>query len=705
MGCAGGVTIINNSPYANSNGADASGIYPVGATLFMFTVTNNCGGMATVQVTVNVFDVTPPVFNCPDTEPLLCTEDVTLYVSTLTINATDACGISSSQAIIFSPDYDCGNGMLPINFIVTDINGNTGTCQVILEFLPNLIEESDINWPADFFLSCNQTTNPVTTGLVLFEPNCSKIGTTRLDGPITLDPFGCPVFTRFWTVTDTCQVMPGVPGSGIFTHEQLIYPADYSEIAALIPNDTLYQEEADPIDCQVFVDVNFPLPEYCAPDVVIQNTFTPNGADASGFYPVGVTVVTYTISNNCGILFTEEAIVSVEDLISPAVICNDLPASVPCTADLDAIINGWVFVVTEACPHDTIITVDKSGLSNCGVGTLEVTLEIVDIGNNGASCTRSIQVTGGVQFFDPNDIDWPEAVVTLNDCGATTTPEALNSFPTLTEPYNCLNITFTFQDEIPDPVINVDNCVEIERTWTATNLCSGVVVGTFVQLILINANFSPIVVGGKISDNADNGPLNSAIVNVGDSRIAMSVMTNQGGQYNFSVSPAEESIRIQPSATHKRKNKVNAIDLNLLIQHLYGGVQMQEPWRRVAADVDKSGVLSDQDLFQIRALILGEISQFEAGNWKFIPKTITDLFHGPDDWMNKPEFIDVPLLEAGLMNKNDFKAVELGKLYIQTLSLTRDRNTIPKHKWLIADQVLNIGQSGKFLCMRIKQKN
>lgn len=692
LGCTGGVTIFNNSPHADGSGADASGVYPVGTTVFQFSVTNNCGGMATFQVTVNVFDVTPPVFNCPDTEPLICTGDILAYISTLAINATDACGISSSQAIIFTPDYDCGNGILPIDFVVTDVNGNTGTCQTVLNFLPDLIDESYINWPADYFLSCNENTNPATTGLVLFAPNCSELVNSFSDGPITLDPSGCPVFTRFWTVTDNCQVIPGVPGSGVFTYQQLIYPANYSEILALVRNDRLIQVPAG-ANCQAFVDVSFPLPDYCAPDVIVENTFTANGADASGFYPVGVTVVTYTISNNCGILFTEEVVVNVEDLISPSVICNDLPSSLPCTADLDAIIDAWVYVVIETCPHDTIITVDKSGLSNCGVGTLNVTLEIVDIGNNGASCTRSIQITPGVQVFDPNDIVWPEPVITLNDCGESTTPAALNSFPVLSMPYNCLNINFTFEDETPNPPIDVDNCVEIERTWTATNLCSGAVVGTFVQLILINSNLSPIIVGGKIVDNSDTGPMNAAIVNVSDSRIAMSVMTNQSGRYNFSISPSEESVRIQPLATYKRRNKVNAIDLNLLIQHLYGGLKMQEPWRRVAADVDKSGNLDDNDLFEIRALILGEISQLRTGNWKFIPTSITDSLQGSNDWLNSPEYIDVPLDGSAAMIRNDFKAVELGKLYAQTLTQTRERNAMPAHKWMITEQSLKIQQS------------
>lgn len=692
LGCAGGVTIFNNSPYADSPGADASGVYPVGTTNFQFTVTNNCGGMGTIQITVNVFDVTPPVFNCPDTEPLICTGNILAYVSTLEINATDACGISNTQAIIMAPDFDCGNGVLPIEFRVTDFNGNIGTCEVNLAFLPDLIEESDIIWPADYFLSCNENTNPVTTGLVLFEPNCSDLVNSFIDGPISVDPSGCPVFTRFWTVTDNCQVEPGVPGSGVFTYQQLIYPANYSEIMALVRNDRLIPATAG-ANCQAFVNVSFPLPDYCAPDVVVENTFTANGADASGFYPVGVTVVTYTISNNCGLLFTEEVIVNVEDLISPSVLCSDLPSSLPCTADLDAIIDSWVYVVTETCPHDTIITVDKSGLSNCGVGTLNVTLEIVDIGNNGASCTRSIQITPGVQIFNPNDIVWPDPVITLNDCEEPATPVALNSFPGLSTPYNCLNINFTFEDETPNPPIDVENCVEIERTWTATNLCSGAIVGTFVQLILINANLSPIIVGGKITDNSDAGPMNAAIINISDSRIAMSVMTNHSGKFNFGVSPSEESVRIQPLATYKRKNRVNAIDLNLLIQHLYGGLKMQEPWRRVAADVDKSGVLNDDDLFEIRALILGEISQFRTGNWKFIPSSVTDSLNGANDWMNIPEYIDVPLTGSAVMNRNDFKAVELGKLYTQIISQIRERDVASAHKWIMMDQSLKMEQS------------
>src|SRR5690606_12317092 len=105
--------------------------------------------------------------------------------------------------------------------------------------------------------------------------------------------------------------------------------------------------------------------------------------------------------------------------------------------------------------------------------------------------------------------------------------------------------------------------------------------------------------------------------------------------------------------------------------------QLHEPWRNVAADVDKSGQLTDNDLFLIRAMILGEIKQFETGNWKFLPKSLTDTSSNPATWMNCPEYIDLVLSQVLPMHKNDFKAVELGKLYVQTISQTRDRNITP----------------------------
>lgn len=62
--CAG-VTITNNSPYSsNGNGANASGNYPIGVTTVLFTATDGCGNISTMDVVITVTDPNPAEFMC-----------------------------------------------------------------------------------------------------------------------------------------------------------------------------------------------------------------------------------------------------------------------------------------------------------------------------------------------------------------------------------------------------------------------------------------------------------------------------------------------------------------------------------------------------------------------------------------------------------------------------------------------------------------
>jgi hypothetical protein len=61
--CAG-VTITNDSPYGATSGANASGNYPVGVTTVIFTATDGCGNIATMDVIITVTDPDPTEFQC-----------------------------------------------------------------------------------------------------------------------------------------------------------------------------------------------------------------------------------------------------------------------------------------------------------------------------------------------------------------------------------------------------------------------------------------------------------------------------------------------------------------------------------------------------------------------------------------------------------------------------------------------------------------
>jgi hypothetical protein len=52
--CNGPVKITNNSPYATSNGANASGTYPVGVTVVTFTAIDYCNKKTTCKTTIRV---------------------------------------------------------------------------------------------------------------------------------------------------------------------------------------------------------------------------------------------------------------------------------------------------------------------------------------------------------------------------------------------------------------------------------------------------------------------------------------------------------------------------------------------------------------------------------------------------------------------------------------------------------------------------
>ena len=62
--CGGQFFVINTSPYADDNGSDASGFYPIGTTSFMFKVKYGCNYWQKCTVNVTVKDAKAPVPYC-----------------------------------------------------------------------------------------------------------------------------------------------------------------------------------------------------------------------------------------------------------------------------------------------------------------------------------------------------------------------------------------------------------------------------------------------------------------------------------------------------------------------------------------------------------------------------------------------------------------------------------------------------------------
>ncbi|MEM6271648.1 MAG: HYR domain-containing protein, partial [Bacteroidota bacterium] len=150
----------------------------------------------------------------------------------------------------------------------------------------------------------------------------------------------------------------------------------------------------DPGQCGAQLQLATPASADNCGVVFLTNDYN-NTANASDFYPVGTTVVTYTVGDAAGNTTSCSITVTVNDTEAPIAVCNSL------TVQLDA--NGQA-VITAA-------DVDGGSSDNCGiqsisanplnfdcsnVGVNSVTLTVTDLANNVSTCTASVTVEDNV---------------------------------------------------------------------------------------------------------------------------------------------------------------------------------------------------------------------------------------------------------------------------------------------------------------------
>src|SRR5688500_4000810 len=115
--CAG-VNITNNSPYGATTGANASGNYPIGQTVVIFTATDACGNISTMDVVITVIDPDPTEFLCEKVIVILPEEtEITLCAEIFITFIPGGCSDENDFIISFSNSnpfdtcrvYDCGD--------------------------------------------------------------------------------------------------------------------------------------------------------------------------------------------------------------------------------------------------------------------------------------------------------------------------------------------------------------------------------------------------------------------------------------------------------------------------------------------------------------------------------------------------------------------------------------------------------------------
>ncbi|MFK7933230.1 MAG: HYR domain-containing protein [Saprospiraceae bacterium] len=155
--CSTDVEVTNDSPYAFANGADASGIYPVGSTTITYTAHDRCGNRSTCSMTIIVADEKAPTAICKDgvignlvnmnEQGMImmdaskldagsfdnCTADGDL-VFTIRRSRNSAASTPTTRQLSFNCDE---RGTQFIEFWVTDAAGNSAYCETTIEIQDN----------------------------------------------------------------------------------------------------------------------------------------------------------------------------------------------------------------------------------------------------------------------------------------------------------------------------------------------------------------------------------------------------------------------------------------------------------------------------------------------------------------------------------------------------------------------------------------
>ncbi len=370
---------------------------------------DNCGNEATASQIITVQDVTDPVLTVPQDITIECSAVPEPGVAT----ATDNCDI---DVIVTYEGETQVPGACPGAYIITrtwkavDNCGNEAIASQIIT-VQDVTSPVIIQPATDLTVECDGSGNSVSLanwlssfGGATASDNCGVI-TWANDFTSLSDLCGnTGSATVTFTATDECGNSSNTSAS--FNIVDLTAP----EINC--PTDIIANN--DPGLCSV--DIVVPVPTYfesCG-NVTLVNSF--NGtANASGVYPVGVTQVTWTVTDECGNTDTCSMIITVVD--------SELP-SISCPADITLCVNEPVLlgdpIINDNCE---IASISNNAPSTFPAGITIVTWTVIDIHGNINSCEQSVTIHSGVTASAG-----PDEVICEGSSGFTVTGASANNY-------------------------------------------------------------------------------------------------------------------------------------------------------------------------------------------------------------------------------------------------------------------------------------
>ncbi len=492
----GAVTLVNN--YNNSN--SATGYYPVGGTEVIWTATSESGITATCTTYVTVTDNEAPSLTLPpsinlelDNNCNAIIPDMGMYATT-NDNCTTTANIDISQNIAAGTIISSGTVVM---VTVTDESGNATSKNITVLIFDNI--DPTITCPSNISVQADAgyTTANITIPPPVANDNCGSYtitnsfnGTANASG---IYPQGPTTVTwninDGWGNTNTCSFTVTVNDSSspeITCPANITVNASAGNCSAIV---TIITPSATDLDGILSVQHNSP--------------YGSSLTNASGTYPVGVHNITWTATDNVGMVSTCNMTITVKDIQPPVFTC---PTNISTLAPANQCGKNLVISIPTAsdnCGGSVTITNNKTGTNNASglynIGATLVTWTATDVAGNTTACVQTVTIVDSQNpvITCPANITVPAA---SNQCNAFVTISAASATD------NCSVASITNNSPYKTSNTNASGTYPVGTTvvqWTATNV-NGRTSNCSMTVTVNDTQLPAITCGGNI--NATNTP-------------------------------------------------------------------------------------------------------------------------------------------------------------------------------------------------------
>jgi gliding motility-associated-like protein len=335
----GGIWTIANNFIATIDGAGNVTGLNAGSTTATYTVTNNgCSSSAIAQINVLNNPVTPVITAsgatsvCPGSTVVLFASNAANYQwSTGATTPFVVASQSGSYTVTATGLNGCSATSLPVNVFIGDDTNPIITAPLDVTATPNL--------------GCEAI--GVSLGTPVTSDNCG-IASVSNNAP-AIYPIGTTTVT--WTVTDA--------SGNVATATQLVTVVDQTAPSVSAPSNVTATSNSA---CEATgVQLGMPIAtDNCTNDLVITN-------NAPSIYPLGTTIVTWTVTDAAGNVTTVDQTVTVVDETAPVVLLANT------SVVLDA--NGYATI--------DFTNVNNGSYDNCGIAAAVLSQSAFDCSNVG----------------------------------------------------------------------------------------------------------------------------------------------------------------------------------------------------------------------------------------------------------------------------------------------------------------------------------